>query len=161
VLDNPALVAGRTVLDLAGSGLVAIAAAMPARAVRAVEVDPLAIAAIELNASTNGVELTAALGDILDSDASGPMSCSPAMSSTARRCPTGCSARGGPPGRADVLVRDPERAFLPRKLFVPLTTIDVPVTQALESADIKRSTVWLLPGPTRPDDQPGHHAAGA
>ena len=62
------LVAGRRVLDLAsGSGLVAIAAARAgAASVRAVDIDPLAMAAIELNAATNRVTVTAELADILD-----------------------------------------------------------------------------------------------
>ena len=57
VLDHPAEVAGKRVLDLAaGSGLVAIAAASAgAASVRAVDIDPLAIAAVELNAAANGV----------------------------------------------------------------------------------------------------------
>ena len=43
-----------------------------------------------------------------------------------------------------MLVGDPERAFLPRAMFRALATMDVPVTYALESTDIKRSTVWEL-----------------
>src|SRR5499427_4192069 len=60
VLDHPDVVAGRRVLDLAsGSGLVAIAAARAGAAhVRAVDIDPLAMAAIELNAAANGVAVT-------------------------------------------------------------------------------------------------------
>ena len=160
VLDNPAVVASRRVLDLAaGSGLVAVAAAKAGAAeVRAVEIDPLAIAAIELNAAANAVEVTAVLADILDEPPdgaevvlAGDVFYSKAMADRVlgylRRC-----AKGG----ATVLVGDPERAFLPRKLFHPLTTVEVPVTQALESADIKRSTVWSLPIPAG-----SHQAAGA
>ena len=57
VLDHPEVVRDRTVLDLAsGSGLVAIAAALAGAAeVTATEVDPLAVAAIGLNAAANGV----------------------------------------------------------------------------------------------------------
>ena len=57
VLDHPAVVAGRGVLDLgSGSGLVAIAAAMAGAAtVLASEIDPLAVAAIGLNARANAV----------------------------------------------------------------------------------------------------------
>ena len=59
ILDNPALVAGRRVLDFAsGSGLVAIAAAMAgAASVEASEIDGFAQEAIPLNAAANRVFL--------------------------------------------------------------------------------------------------------
>jgi predicted nicotinamide N-methyase len=68
LLDHPGVVAGKQVIDLAsGSGLVAIAAALAgAAAVTAYDVDPLAIAAIELNAAANGVRVTARCEDLLD-----------------------------------------------------------------------------------------------
>ncbi len=55
ILDNPAAVAGRRVLDAAsGSGLVAIAAAKAgAASVVATDVDPYAVAAIGINAQAN------------------------------------------------------------------------------------------------------------
>jgi predicted nicotinamide N-methyase len=164
VLDNPAQVAGRTVLDLAaGSGLVAIAAARAgASTVRAVEIDPLAIAAIDLNAKANAVTLVTTLGDILDGEAggaevvlAGDVFYSKAMAERVLAFLRRAAKTG-----ATVLVGDPERAFLPRRFFVPLTTVDVPVTQALESSDVKRSTVWHLPGP-RSAEKVDHHAAGA
>jgi predicted nicotinamide N-methyase len=66
LLDHPELVAGRVVLDLAsGSGLVAIAAATAgAAAVTAIEIDPLAVVAIALNAEANGVTIAARPGDL-------------------------------------------------------------------------------------------------
>ncbi len=70
VLDNPALVRGRHVLDVAsGSGLVAIAAAKAgAASVTAGDIDPDAITAIRANAAANEVaavvrEIDMALGD--------------------------------------------------------------------------------------------------
>jgi predicted nicotinamide N-methyase len=160
VLDHPALATGRRVLDLAaGSGVVAIAAALAgAVGVRAVEVDPLAVTAIDLNVSANGVAgvVAAELGDIVDGDAgdaelvlAGDVFYSKAMADRVfgflRR-----SARQG----ATVLVGDPGRAFLPRAQLIALTTIDVPVTWALESAQVKQTTVYRLPGPGRKSDQP-------
>jgi predicted nicotinamide N-methyase len=150
VLDHADLVRGRRVLDLAaGSGLVAIAAARAgAVSVRAVEIDPLAIAAIELNAEINGVRVDAELGDILDLHAgdadvvlAGDVFYSKAMADRM----LGFLRRARLAG-ARVLVGDPERAFLPRDQFRALTTVSVPVTQALESADVKQTTVWELPG---------------
>jgi len=65
LLDHPDLVRGRRVLDLGtGGGLVAIAAALAgARAVDAVDIDPLALVAVELNAEANGAAVSPRLGD--------------------------------------------------------------------------------------------------
>src|SRR5690348_14239868 len=70
LLDEPALVAGRRVLDFAaGSGLAAIAAAKAgASAVEAAEIDPLAGAAIALNAAANGVAVAWRKADLVGSD---------------------------------------------------------------------------------------------
>ncbi len=154
ILDHPEVVRGRRVLDLAaGSGLVAIAAALAgAAAVRAVDVDPLAIAAIGLNAGANGVAgaVQAELADLLDGDAAGDAEVvlagdifysrdmSTRMLAFLRR-----AARSG----RRVIVGDPDRAFLPQRLFIPLARMQIPVTQALESADTRRATVWELPVP--------------
>src|ERR1043165_6869295 len=60
VLDHPAEVAGRSVLDFgSGSGLVAIAAVKAgAHKVVGADIDAFALAAIALNAEANGVALT-------------------------------------------------------------------------------------------------------
>ena len=151
VLDHPSVVHGKRVLDLAaGSGLVAMAAALAGAAtVRAVEVDPLAVAAIELNARVNEVSVTAELADILDGpvgDAevilAGDVFYSRAMAERV----LGFLRRAAKSGVV-VLVGDPQRAFLPSALFTALATMQVPVTQALESADIKATTIWQLPNP--------------
>lgn len=67
LLDHPALVAGKTVLDLGpGSGVVALAAARAgARRVLACDLDPFALAATRANAELNGVQVEA--GDDLAS----------------------------------------------------------------------------------------------
>src|SRR2546421_10759837 len=56
LLDHPETIRGRDVIDIAsGSGLVAIAAARAGAAtVTAYDIDPLAAAAIEVNAAANG-----------------------------------------------------------------------------------------------------------
>lgn len=66
ILDDPALVAGKRVLDFAaGCGIAAIACVMAgAASVEACEIDPLAVAAIGVNAALNGVPVTLA-GDIV------------------------------------------------------------------------------------------------
>ncbi|MCW2639012.1 MAG: ribosomal methyltransferase [Dactylosporangium sp.] len=158
VLDHPDTVNGRRVLDLAsGSGLVAIAAAMAgAAATRAVDVDADAVRAIGLNADANGVAVEAVWGDILDGapldgaagDAEvvlvGDAFYSKAMADRVlaylRR-----AARNG----ARVLVGDPDRAFLPHRLFRMLHAYDVPTRPSLEDVRVKHTAIWELSG--RPD----------
>lgn len=69
LLDHPRVVSGRTVVDLgAGSGIVAIAAAMAGAAtVIACDLDPWAHRAVRLNAGENGVQvrLSDRLEDVL------------------------------------------------------------------------------------------------
>ncbi|MCZ3377390.1 methyltransferase [Rhizobium sp. AG207R] len=70
LLDRPESVTGRRVLDLgAGSGIVGIAAAKAGAAkVYAADVDPYAIAAIELNAALNEVMIDRLLADLTKSE---------------------------------------------------------------------------------------------
>ena len=159
LLDEPGAVRGRTVLDIAsGSGLVAIAAALAgAAAVTASDVDPLAAAAIELNSAANGVRLAAVVGDVL-APASGPAGDQPGgaawgaevvlagdafyeRSLAGRLLPLLDHARAH---GALVLVGDPGRAYLPRERFRPVARYRVPVSRALEDADVKDATVWRL-----------------
>jgi len=67
LLDDPTRIAGRRVLDFAaGCGIAAIAAAQAgAVQVEAAEIDPLAAAAIRLNAALNGAAVTALEEDVV------------------------------------------------------------------------------------------------
>jgi predicted nicotinamide N-methyase len=163
LLDHPETVAGRPVLDLAsGSGLVAVAAARAgASRVRAVDIDPTAVAAIEVNARANGVTVEAELGDILDGPAgdaevvlAGDVFYSAQLANRVLRFLLRAAREGG----ARVLVGDPERAYLPRSRFRRITSYDIPVPPALESVRTKHTTVWELnpatPGSGRAD--PSH-----
>ena len=91
ILDEPALVAGRRILDFAsGSGLVAIAAMLSgACEAVAAEIDDFACAAITLNAVENGVRLQTARDDLMAATMAGIRSSS-ATPSTRSRSPTGC-----------------------------------------------------------------------
>ena len=104
LLDHPELAAGRRVLDLAaGSGLVAIAAALAGAAeVIANDIDPYAVAAVTLNARANRVARRRQPGTTCSTaTARTPTWWSPATSSTTARWPTGCCRScGGPPPRA-------------------------------------------------------------
>jgi predicted nicotinamide N-methyase len=67
LLDHPALVRGRRVVDLGAGGAVEGIAAMRAGAasVRAVDIDPVAAAAAALNAARNGVALAVETRDVV------------------------------------------------------------------------------------------------
>lgn len=67
ILDNPAVVRDRTVLDVgSGSGLCAIAGALAGGTVTAVDTDPVACIAIAANARLNAVEVVVSGVDPVD-----------------------------------------------------------------------------------------------
>jgi len=148
LLDHPEAVKDRRVIDIAsGSGLVAIAAARAgAAAVTGYDIDPLAIAAIVLNAAANGVTVLAVQADVLDTGDLGPDVLLVADAfyerELARRV-TRFAERGQARG-ADVLIGDFGRAYLPRDRLTPLAAYDVPGLSALEDNDVKRTTIWEL-----------------
>lgn len=145
--DHPREVEGARVLDFAsGSGLVAIAAAKAgAAAVTAADIDPLALAAIRLNAARNQVEVRA-LGDnlvgapvatdmILIGDAFYTRDLAamllPWLLETARR-------------GSRILVGDPDRAWLPRERFTRLATYEATTSLEIEDSTRKTAHVWQL-----------------
>lgn len=152
LLDHPEAVRGRTVIDVAsGSGLVAIAAAQAgAAAVTAYDIDPLAAAAIEINATANDAAVRAVCADVLDRDelptaGTGAVLVADAFyqRELAARV-TRFAGRGRARG-ADVLVGDFGRAYLPRDRLTALASYDVPGQDALEDRAVKRTTVWGWP----------------
>jgi predicted nicotinamide N-methyase len=146
VLDNPELVAGRSVLDLAtGSGLVALAAVRAgAHPVTANDVDPLSLAAAGANAALNGMKLRTVEADLLDTTPTdrvilaGDVFYSRAMAG--RVLPF---LRRAAAGGALVLVGDPGRAYLPEGLR-QRATYDVPVPESLEGVSSRTTTVWEI-----------------
>lgn len=148
ILDHPAVVAGRTVLDVAsGSGLVAIAAAMAgARAVVANDIDPYAIVAINANARANGVTVRAAAGDLLDGDGDGAEAVlvgdalyDGLMAQRVVPFLIRAADRG-----AQVLLGDPDRQHLPADRLRPVAAYDTPVTGPPEDAQIRRADVFAV-----------------
>jgi predicted nicotinamide N-methyase len=146
VLDVPALVAGRSVLDLgSGSGLVAVAAALAgARRVVASEIDPFGAAAVAVNAADNGVGPFEVVGDVLDSGPpgvdvvlAGDVCYDRAMSERVLPYLDAARARG-----AVVLLGDPGRPYVPSERLTPVAAFDVPDT---EGPQVRRTTVWQLP----------------
>jgi len=148
LLDHPETAAERQVIDLAsGSGLVAIAAARAgAAAVTAYDVDPVAAAAIAMNAAANQVAVRAVCADILDRDESpGGADLILVADAFYERDLAGRVMRFLDRARAcgaAVLVGDLGRAYLPRDRLRPLAAYDVPGLGALEDRDVKRTTVW-------------------
>jgi predicted nicotinamide N-methyase len=142
VLDNPDVVAGSRVLDLAsGSGLVAIAAAVAGAAtVTANDIDPYALAALTLNARANGVVVHGSCGDLLAGDGDGAevvlagdvfysQSLADRMLAFLERVAT----RG-----ARVLVGDPGRAYLPYGRLEVVASYPVSMMGPPEDAEIKQ-----------------------
>lgn len=118
ILDRPEIVRGRRVLDLgAGSGIVAIAAAKSgAIEVRAAEIDPVAVAALGLNARANGVVITPIADDLtagsplpVDVVLVGDVFYARDLAKRVLAFLDRCAATG-----SSVLVGDPGREFLPR-----------------------------------------------
>jgi predicted nicotinamide N-methyase len=161
LLDHPEAVRGRPAIDIAsGSGLVAIAAAKAgAAAVTAYDIDPLAAAAIRMNAAANGVAVLAVCADVLDQDGPPSPGAGAVLAADAfyERDLAGnvmrFLERATP--RTAVLVGDLGRAHLPRDRLTPLATYDVPGLSALEESDIKRTTVWTLRERHRQQPHPG------
>jgi predicted nicotinamide N-methyase len=147
ILDNPALVAGKRVLDFAsGSGLVAIAAAKSgARAVKACEIDDFAVAAIALNAEANRANVQAIRADLIGRDEgwnvvlAADICYEREMAGRALDWLAALAVRG-----AEVRIGDPGRAYLPRERLERVAKYDVPVTRELEDAEIKNTGVWRL-----------------
>ncbi len=148
VLDRPALVAGRTVLDVAaGSGLVAIAASLAgATRVTANEIDPYAAAAIELNAAANRAPVEVVLGDLLDGAGGDADVVLAGDVFYSRELATRMAAFLGRAHRrgALVLVGDPGRAYRPASGFTEVAAYRVPVLAELENARVKPASVLRL-----------------
>jgi predicted nicotinamide N-methyase len=133
------------VLDFAsGSGLVAIAAAKAgAASVVAADIDPFCGPAIALNTTANGVSIDFCEEDIVGHDdgwnvvLAGDVFYDRAFAETLIPWFSALAARG-----AAVLVGDPGRAYLPKDRLEKLAAYEVPVTRALEDAEVKRTTVW-------------------
>jgi len=146
LLDHPATVTGKRVLDVAsGSGLVAIAAAKAgAASVVAGDIDPNAVAAIAINALANGTAVTARAFDFEEPDAfeadvvlAADVFYQRELAGLALRFLRRAAASG-----AAVLVADPGRAFLPAASLTALACYEVPVLGVLEDAPVKTVTVY-------------------
>ena len=147
VLDNPETVRGKTVLDFAsGSGLVAISAMRAgAKSVHAVDIDPWAAVAMELNSVLNQVSFDITrrniIGDAVAAevilagdvfyDQSFAKSLIPWLFDLARS--------------KLVMIGDPGRAYCPQEQLEFCARYQVPATRALEDNEVKDTVVWKIP----------------
>jgi predicted nicotinamide N-methyase len=154
LLDHPQRVAGKRVLDLgSGGGLSAIAAMQAgAAAVLAADIDPMALAAIGLNAAANGVAIETTADDLLarapalvDAVLVGDLFYERALADRTLAFVEAAAACG-----ALVLIGDPQRNYFPKDRFETIAEYRVPVTRDLEDAEIKTTAVWRFPAGPRP-----------
>lgn len=146
LLDHPEVVAGRAVADFAaGSGLVAIAAARAgARRVLALDLDPVAGAAVALNAAENGVAVEFRLGDPIgdpldgfDVVTVGDIFYEKRLAERALPWLRILAARG-----ALVLAGDPGRNYSPREDLPEEGVYDAPAAAGVEGRPVVRT--WVL-----------------
>ncbi len=147
LLDNPAVVAGRSVLDYgSGSGLVAIAAARAGAArIIAAEPDLLARAAIELNSAANGVTAPTCTDDASglspapDVVLAGDVWYEKELADRVSAYLDLVASRG-----AHVLTGDIGRTYFPRSRYHCLTSYDLPASDMLEGRSAVRASVWQV-----------------
>ena len=148
LLDHPAEIAGRDVLDFgSGSGLVAIAAALAGAArVTAAEIDRFAAAAIAANAALNGVAVAVAIADLLGADepmwpviTAGDVCYEQPMAENVTEWLRRRAAAG-----SLVLLADPGRAYRPHSGLVERARYEVPTSRELEDRDMRETVVWQV-----------------
>lgn len=148
LLDHPDEVAGRRVLDVAtGSGLCALVAArLGASTVEALDVDPLAEAAVAVNARANDARISFHRADASRADPAaydlilaGDICYQETMAGRLLAWLREAADRG-----ARVLIGDPGRTYLPADLL-RLAEYSVRTSQEIEPADARTAWVFGLP----------------
>ncbi len=145
ILDNPDVVAGKRVLDFAsGCGLVAIAAAKSgAASVTASDIDPFAMAAIDLNAKLNAVTITATSEDLIGQDGpwdvvlAGDICYEQPLSDRVAQWLRRLARKG-----RTVRLGDPGRTYLPQGGLDWVVRYAVKTTRELEDTDVRNAVVW-------------------
>ena len=153
LMEHPEDVAGRVVVDVgSGSGLCAIVAArLGAGSVLAIDVDPFAAAAVELNARANRVRVGFSGRDVLDEPPpacdvllAGDVSYEGPMAERMTAWLRAAAANG-----TRVFVGDPGRAYLPDGLE-RIATYRVRTSREIEESDSTDASVYTFPPFTHP-----------
>ncbi len=146
LLDHPARVAGRRVLDVAtGSGIAALAAARAgAAAVDANDISDMALSAMVLNALANNLTVTPLAGDIVGAPGRWD------LIMAADVCYEAPMTRALLPwlrslaATAEVWIADPGRAYLPQEGLEPFAEYDVPTNVELEDRPVRRTVLYRV-----------------
>jgi predicted nicotinamide N-methyase len=150
LLDHPDSVAGRSVIDFAAGGGVATMAAMKAGAACATgnDIDPMALAAMALNAGANDVTIGLSGEDWLagapgtpqaDVVTAGDVCYEREMTSRAMAWLRGHAAAG-----RLVLLGDPGRNYFTADRLRELARYQIPTSLQLENRGLRETTVWQV-----------------
>lgn len=150
VLDNPELVAGKRVLDFgAGSGLVAIAAAISgAAAVTAADIDPVAAEAMTLNAAINDASFAIETDDLIGTDGDwdplliGDVCYDKEIADRLLPWLRDLAAAG-----RTVLIGDPGRFILRDRGLETIASYHAETTGIMEDSDLRNARVWRFTAP--------------
>jgi predicted nicotinamide N-methyase len=153
LLQEPALVRGKRVLDFgSGGGLAAIAAAhLGAAHLLACDLDQIALVAQRLNAELNGVSFESTSADLVQREPSelevdvilaGDLCYERSAAERITPWLRGLAAAG-----TQVLLADPGRSYAPTHGLELLATYDVPTLHDLESVEHKITNLWRLQRP--------------
>jgi predicted nicotinamide N-methyase len=149
LLDNPAEVAGKRVVDFAsGSGMVGIAAKMAgATQVLCADIDVFCGAAVELNALANGVAVNFTEDNLLDRPPphvdvilAGDICYEKPLAERVLAWLAVAHATG-----TRVIIGDPGRSYFPREGLLNLARYEVQTTRELEDMEVKKTGVWTFP----------------
>jgi predicted nicotinamide N-methyase len=147
ILDHPAIVRGRRVLDFAcGCGLAGLAAARAGAAeVTVADIDPVALQAARLNAAENALDVTVLAGDVVGSPCAwdcilcGDVCYEAPM--TRHILPW--LGRMGEAGAA-IWIADPGRAYVPREGLIRVASYTVPTSLELEDHTQRETVLYRL-----------------
>ena len=144
ILDNPALVSNKMVLDIgSGSGLVALAAAKAgATQVLAADIDAFSCAAIGLNAAANQLDIAVTQEDIIGQPSAWDVILVGDLfyeRPLAERLLAWLA-----PLKATALLGDPGRSYFPKHGVEKLAIYTVQTTRDLEDREIRETGVYRL-----------------